>query len=287
MKSVTSKIVIIYFLAGLLWISLSDILFVVIEGKKDHPILVMGSISAALFLIATGFVLHKLISLHFSQLQESEKQYRGYFQDNPTPMWLYNRKTLKFTDVNNAAINSYGFNKDEFLKMSILDIRPPEDHEKVMIAVEAFEDDYKNSGVWTHKRKNGSKFFVQVTSHLSYLHNGVHVMVMAKDITQRMRAEMQLQQVNKDLVRQNNVLKEISWAESHNVRRPLSSILGLLDVLRICTSEQEKELCINYIEISAAELDIMIHNISDLLNDAVTIEDDIKQRSMAVDAMLQ
>lgn len=287
MRSVTSKIVITYVFAGIVWIALSDVLFIAIEGPKDHPFLLMGSISALCFVILTGFLLSKLIALHHSRLQKSEQQYRGYFDDNPTPMWLYNRKTLQFSAVNNAAVSTYGFSRDEFMQMSILDIRPAEDHDRVINAVQGFDDDYKNSGIWAHKRKDGSKLFAQVSSHLTYLGDGSQVMVMATDVTQRLQTEIQLQQLNKDLVKQNNTLKEISWAESHNVRRPLSSILGLLDVLRGSNSEKEKELCINYIEISAAELDIMIHQISDQINDAVTIEDDIKQKSMAFSAILQ
>jgi PAS domain S-box-containing protein len=287
MKSVSLKIVITYAFSGILWMIFSDLIFVFATDKNDHPVLVMGTISGFVFLVITSVILYKLISIHFKRLQRSEKQYRGYFEDNPTPMWLYNRKTLKFTDVNNSAIFNYGFAKDEFLQMSILDIRPLEEHQKVMDAVHTFEHDYKNSGVWTHMRKDGTIIFAQVASHLTYLADGPHVMVMAKDITARLQAEVQLKKVNNDLIRQNNTLKEIAWAESHNVRRPLTSILGLLEVLRGTTDEKERELCLNYIEISAAELDIMIHRVSDQINDAVTIEDDIKQKSMAFSAMLQ
>lgn len=269
MKSIALKIVLTYQFAGVLWMALSDVLFFLISGSKSGPIIVMGTISGALFLLVTGVVLFKLINLHCNRLQQSEKQYRTYFDDNPTPMWIYDRKTLKFIAVNDAAVFNYGYTKDEFYNMTILDIRPLEHAGKVVESANNFETPYKNSGNWHHKRKDGSDIHVHITSHLTQSNNEQHVMIMAKDITKRLKTESQLKQANEELKRQNEILREISWSQSHNVRRPLASILGLLNVLRISNNELEKELCINYIEISAAELDIMVYEINEQINNAV------------------
>ncbi|WP_448701664.1 PAS domain S-box protein [Mucilaginibacter sp. AW1-3] len=269
MKSIALRIVLIYEFAGILWIAISDLLFYRIEGPKETLMMYIGTTSAMLFLIITGFILHKLINLHYNRLQQSEKQYRTYFEDNPTPMWIYDRKTLGFIAVNDAAVFNYGYTKDEFYNMTIMDIRPQEDSGKVMDALINFDTAYKNFGTWHHKRKDGSDIYVHVTSHLTLANNEQHVMIMAEDITKRLETEARLHEVNTELVRQNNLLREISWSQSHNVRRPLASILGLLNVIRISNNELEKELCINYIEISASELDIMVYNINEQINKAV------------------
>lgn len=272
MRSITLRIVIAYAVAGILWIALSDIIFINLKGTKNQPAWLMGTVSAALFLLVTSYILFKLITLHYARLQNSEKQYRSYFEDNPTPMWIYNRETLKFTAVNDAAIHNYGYSREEFFNMTILDIRLPNEWEKVKTAVKQFESNYKNSGTWPHKRKDGSEIFADITSHIIFSNHEQHVMIMANDITQRLKIEMKLQDANAELIKQNKILREISWSQSHDVRRPLASILGLLNVYRSSPSDQEKELCINYIEISAAELDIMIFKLSQQINNAVFVE---------------
>ncbi len=269
MKSIALKIVLIYELAGFLWIATSDVLFYKMKGSRDMPLMYLGTLSGILFLAVTGVILNKLINVHYSRLQQSEKQYRTYFEDNPTPMWIYDRKTLKFIAVNDAAVFNYGYTKEEFYSMSILDIRPPEDTDKVMDAVGSFETAYKNFGTWRHKRKDGTDIYADITSHLTLANQEQHVMIMAEDITKRLQTEEKLQRANEELRRQNELLREISWSQSHNVRRPLASILGLLNVIRISNNELEKELCINYIEISASELDIMVYDINEQINNAV------------------
>jgi len=268
MKSISFKIVLSYLFAGILWITVSDIFVFFTEGSKSGPIMLIGTVSGLLFLLVTGVVLFKLINYHYHQLQQSEKKYRTYFEDNPTPMWVYNRKTLRFITVNNAAVFNYGYTKEEFYNMSILDIRPAEDAHKVIASANDFETPYKNSGTWHHKRKDGSDIYAHITSHLTITSHEPHVMIMATDITKRLQTETQLQQANEELKKQNDMLREISWSQSHNVRKPLASILGLLSVIRLSKNQLDKDVCINYIEVSASELDLMLYNINEQINNA-------------------
>ena len=62
-----------------------------------------------------------------AELRESEKQYRLIFDGNPTPMWVFDHETLAFLEVNDAAVQHYGYSREEFLGMKLSDIRPPED----------------------------------------------------------------------------------------------------------------------------------------------------------------
>ena len=60
------------------------------------------------------------------ELRKSERQYRLLFHGNPNPMWVFDLETLEFLEVNEAAIQHYGYSREEFLAMTIMDIRPPE-----------------------------------------------------------------------------------------------------------------------------------------------------------------
>ena len=60
-------------------------------------------------------------------IRESEKRYRMLFEDNPYPMWIYDTETLRFTAVNDTTTRNYGYSREEFLNMTVADIRPSED----------------------------------------------------------------------------------------------------------------------------------------------------------------
>ena len=186
------KIVLIYIVAGLMWVSLSDKLLHARQGSIELSLLFfLISVKGYAYVFLTGFLLYKLICLHNRRLSESERQYRSYFDDNPSPMWIYNRTTLRFATVNDAAIAHYGFSRGEFSKMTIMDIRPLGDEKKVFSAVQMRQNAYRDSGTWTHWKKDGTVIEVQITSHLITSGREEKVMVMAKDITELKRLEGQ------------------------------------------------------------------------------------------------
>ena len=124
-------------------------------------------------------------------MQASEGRYHELFEANPLPMWVYDLETLRFMAVNAAAIARYGYAREEFLAMSIEDIRPPEDVERLRQAVNGHRQigGYGSSGEWQHIRKDGSRFWVEVTGHTLLRDGRPARLVLAQDITDRRRAE--------------------------------------------------------------------------------------------------
>ena len=83
---------------------------------------------------------------------------------SPIPMWIFDRTTLQILEVNEAAIELYGFSRDEFLNMTILDIRPLEDIPKVLKVTLRAPGREENGGVWRHRKKDGTVFQAKVAS---------------------------------------------------------------------------------------------------------------------------
>jgi len=61
------------------------------------------------------------------------------FENNPHPTWVFDRETLRFLAVNAAAVRKYGYSREEFLAMTLKDIRPPEDVPALLETVRALE----------------------------------------------------------------------------------------------------------------------------------------------------
>jgi PAS domain S-box-containing protein len=118
----------------------------------------------------------------------SERKYRLLFDNNPQPMWMIDVNTLAIIDVNEAAIEHYGYSKPEFLSMTIRDIRPSEDIHKVEEAVNKQNASIRKTGVWTHLKKDGTKIKVEITSHDINYQNQQTRLILSSDITAKVKA---------------------------------------------------------------------------------------------------
>jgi PAS domain S-box-containing protein len=125
-------------------------------------------------------------------MRESEKNYRLLFINNPQPMWIYDLETLAFLEVNEAAIQNYGYSRKEFLSMSILDIRPPEDIPEVIKSVIANKGKYSETSRWCHLKKSGEIVYAEITSTAVEFENRPARHVLINDVTKRLKLEEEL-----------------------------------------------------------------------------------------------
>jgi PAS domain S-box-containing protein len=107
-------------------------------------------------------------------------------------MWVYDRETLAFLEVNAAAVEQYGYSRDEFRTMTLKDIRPAEDHARLAKDVETARPALQHSGFWRHKLKDGRIITVEITSHTIALEGKAAVLVMSQDVTERTRSARRL-----------------------------------------------------------------------------------------------
>jgi PAS domain S-box-containing protein len=116
------------------------------------------------------------------------------FDDHPLPMWLFEEESLRFLRVNNAAIETYGFSREEFLSMTILDIRPEEDCHLVREFISHRPTGDPAKGEWRHHLKDGRAIDVEISSR-GFLFEGKAVrLVVARDITQQKQTREALTQ---------------------------------------------------------------------------------------------
>ncbi len=111
------------------------------------------------------------------------------FANNPQPMFIYDLETLAFLEVNNAAINHYGYTKEEFLSMTLKDIRPAEDIDALLKDVELTRRADNPGGEWRHLKKSGEIINVEIISSTVLFNDRKARHVMVIDITKRKQAE--------------------------------------------------------------------------------------------------
>ena len=126
--------------------------------------------------------------------RQSEASFRLLFANNPQPMWVYDLETLRFLEVNEAAVAHYGYSRDEFLSMRITDIRPPEDLSRLLENLAGERPTLQGSSPWRHRLRDGRIIDVDISSHTLDFAGRRAALVVAADITQRHQAEAALRQ---------------------------------------------------------------------------------------------
>jgi len=125
-------------------------------------------------------------------LRKSEERYRFMYVNSPQPMYIFDIETLAFIEVNQAMVNHYGYSREEFLHMTIKDIRPPEDVEALIADIEKAKQSYDIRGEWRHIKKNGEQILVEITSQPVNYNGRDARHILVNDITERKRAEEEL-----------------------------------------------------------------------------------------------
>jgi len=148
-------------------------------------------------LLEFNTALEEKVKERTEELYDSEKKYRSLFENNPIPMWIIDPVTLQFLDVNEIAINHYGYTREEFLSMSAMDIRPEEDRDLFLEIPDIVTPDNYSRGIGRYIKKDGAILFAEVTAHNIHFGDKVVRLIFATDVTDQKNAETAL--INSEL----------------------------------------------------------------------------------------
>jgi len=190
---------------GLLIIALSFYAIIIYDSTTSENIIILDLIVIGIILTLLFHALLYLFkrNIRIRELQSnlkiverdkaySDQKYNFLFLNNRQVMWIFDIESLKFLDVNAAAISTYGYTKKEFLSMNLTQIRPVEDIPSLLINVRKPTIDFSNSGIWKHYKKNGELIYVEIITH-DIIFNGCSARhSLMRDVTKVKAAELAL-----------------------------------------------------------------------------------------------
>lgn len=178
----------------------------------------------------------------------SDQAFHLLFEHHPVPMWIYDLETLAFLAVNDAAVTRYGYSREEFLHMTIKDIRPADEVSLLLADVARQRPPLQRSEGWRHRLKDGALIDVEIHSHTLVFNGRQAVLVMAQDITSRKQAQEALRLTRFTVER---LSEAVYWLDSDgrivDVNETACSRLGYTreELLRMSVFDIDPDISVN------------------------------------------
>lgn len=183
-----------------------------------------------------GLVLYFRLRKQRQSRESSSEDYKRLFDGIPTPMYIYDDQTFRFLAVNSAAIEQYGYTREEFLQLKLTDIRPPEEIPALIKFHEALPEGHVNAGRWLHLNKVGQRFYVSVYTHYTIFEGKGARQVLIVNIDEKMRAEQVLSEKSAELENMLNSITDGFYAL--NGRWEVTFINKAAEKALSCTKEE-------------------------------------------------
>ncbi len=146
----------------------------------------------------------------FVRFRRNRQPYERLFFENPNPMWIFDAETLSFLEVNQAAQDVYGYSNEEFLQMTIRDLRPNDEVARLEEHLQGMKATSLEPGqIWVHRKNGGRTFYVRIFSHTIAFRGRNARMVLSLDVNEQFATEERAQKLTQELAQKNRYLESL------------------------------------------------------------------------------
>ncbi|MFZ4681559.1 MAG: ATP-binding protein [Terrimicrobiaceae bacterium] len=267
------RIALMYALLSGLYIVLSDWAARQLT-RGDSDLLTQWQSMKGLAFVAASAVMIFFLVYHYVRsrdhtqelLEQALDSFEQLFRRNPLPVLVYDTASLRVLAVNDAAVEEYGYKREEFLRLTLAKLHGEEDFDKLLAHVSRIKP-YPYTGQWRHVRADGSGLEAEITSHPIVFSGcqarlAVAMNISARKVTERAMAEAFAAKTEAEEAK-TRFLSTIS----HEMRTPLNAVMGYLDLL---AREQDSSRRPEFIAIAQRSADDLLALIQRLI-DAATL----------------
>ncbi len=151
----------------------------------------------------------------YEKMRISEESFRAMFENNPHAMGVFDKATLRLLEVNAACSRLYGYSREELLGgMSVVDLRPKEDMQdflSIVQQVDKNDEELLSRSTWRHRKKDGSLFYVQLTSYEILFNNHPALHILVNDITEFRQSKSELLKANERFELVTHATNDVIW----------------------------------------------------------------------------
>lgn len=284
-KNLALQVAGVYAFVSSFWVISSDQLLAFLTRNPQY-LTTFQTLKGWTFVLVTSMTLYALVNWGTRRLKKSEQHYRDLFFAHPQPMWVYDLETLRFLDVNEAAIQHYGYSKAEFLSMKITELRPPEDIPRLLESLSQISIGLNRIGLWKHIKKDGTLINVEIIAHTIEWGGRFSEVVLAQDVSEQLQTKVQLEQYAyydalTGLANRSLLLERLQSSLKKPSKKPKSFAVLALDIDRfkplkygfghliaeqhLIAVAQRLETCVNEIDVVARvgtdEFAVLINNV--------------------------
>ncbi len=232
-------------------------------GAQDY--LVKGEFDEKLLSKSIQYSIERKRNLE--SIRVSNERYRSLFFYNPMAIFIWDINSHEILEVNDMAEKEYGYSRDEFVKLTLWDLRTPEHYAKLKIFIEHISAsiDLDSGGIWEHITKTGERIFMNIFSHRIQFNGKDAVMAIAQNVTGKLLLEKKLEEER--LIKQKEIAEAVintQEQERHDISRELHDNVNqqlTVAMMYIASAEKKQQPGSDLLRQSA---DFVLHAIEEI-----------------------